>query len=222
MLSRGTSTVRTVRQQQQQQTEAVAGISDKPSTNTTVYWIHNNDGRPKPEEGGEEGGEHGAQCKPQRADLRYIERTPSPTQFSGLMLRTSEGWWHAVRLQCLSLLGATCAPERALHVFDHPSACNLPCITCVWSILAAKPHTQTHYAHPPHGSKPPTPPAGKWMMFYPRDRIDAAWRVAKQAYATRAGGWADVASMKVSTALENPRASVGAVAVGQSSCMQAS
>eukprot|EP01064_Diplonema_japonicum_P035466 TRINITY_DN769_c4_g1_i1.p1 TRINITY_DN769_c4_g1~~TRINITY_DN769_c4_g1_i1.p1 ORF type:complete len:159 (+),score=36.27 TRINITY_DN769_c4_g1_i1:45-479(+) len=49
---------------------------------------------------------------------------------------------------------------------------------------------------------------GKWMLFYPNDEINAAWHRSVDLY--RAGHLPGVHSMKVSTAMPNPRASTSA------------
>ncbi len=48
------------------------------------------------------------------------------------------------------------------------------------------------------------PSGGKWMMFYKRNVIDAAWERAQKVYNDMPN---TLAGMKVSTALENPLAS---------------
>ncbi|KAJ9447765.1 hypothetical protein DIPPA_25020 [Diplonema papillatum] len=44
---------------------------------------------------------------------------------------------------------------------------------------------------------------GKWMLFYPRPKLDAAWAAAKRLY--RSNELPGVVCMKVSTARPNPR-----------------
>lgn len=46
---------------------------------------------------------------------------------------------------------------------------------------------------------------GKWMLFYPRDKIDGEWELAKNLY--RSNKLEGVTHMKCSTAKKNPRAS---------------
>ena len=46
---------------------------------------------------------------------------------------------------------------------------------------------------------------GKWMIFYPMNKLDEAWSKAKELYDS--GGLYGIHSMKVSTRMENPRAS---------------
>ncbi len=46
---------------------------------------------------------------------------------------------------------------------------------------------------------------GKWMLYYDNENVDSAWCKAKGLY--RAGALKGIISMKVATAMGNPRAS---------------
>jgi len=53
------------------------------------------------------------------------------------------------------------------------------------------------------GSEPIVTEAGKWMLFYPKSRLDSAWQRAKKLF--RSGVLSGIVSMKTSTSRENPR-----------------